>query len=290
MHLEEELGAWYPMLHHVFAEPWMQRLGRRLGADKNVVPIRENWFRAFRLCSPENLKVVIIGQDPYINGEADGLSFSSYGKLTPSLEVVFEEINRTHECKRTQTHLDDWAEQGVLLLNSVLTTRLGKSKAHHEWGWEVFVWGLLRIIYEKLDQPMVFMLWGKDAQDVIKNFTAKKGTYRNYPWKILKAHHPQAQNYNPANKFVGCNHFIDANLFLLQHNRAPIWWSDPQYVDPANGDAKEHYNNYFNQLLKQIPDVKADLVEKLRSYTPVSGKPHPFDDGLRSQHTENLPF
>lgn len=222
---------------------------------------------------------------PYINGEADGLSFSSYGKMTPSLEVVFEEINRTHSCMRTQTHLDDWAEQGVLLLNSVLTTKMGKSKVHHGWGWEIFIWGVLRVIYDKLDQPMVFLLWGKDAQNIIRDFKPKKDSYRYYPWRILKACHPQAQNYNPSNKFVGCNHFIEANLFLMKHDKWPVWWPDPKYLED-----EYIYTTYCDQLLKQIPDAKIDFLKKLQGSPSISNKSHPFDDRLGQDYSQDLPF
>jgi uracil-DNA glycosylase len=284
MDLQQQLGEWYPLLSHCFNTEWMKKLGRRLAAAENVVPEKDNWFRAFRLCPPSQLKVIIIGQDPYINGEADGLSFSSFGKLTPSLEIVFEEINRTHACKRFQTHLDDWAQQGVLLLNAVLTTRMGKSRFHQNWGWEFFTQEVLNAIRLHLDQPIVFLAWGRDAWNLIVSI--QKGDYKVYPWKILKACHPQAQNYNPTNKFVGCNHFIEANLFLVEHGRSPIWWSNPEDLT-IEGD---YYANYVRQLIKQIPHVKADLLEKLRSNPTISFDRHPFDNGLGSQYTDDLPF
>ena len=286
-YLQQQLGEWYSLLSHVFATEWMQKLGRRLGAAENVVPAKEHWFRAFQLCPPSNLKVVICLQDPYINGEADGLAMSSYGKMTPSLEVVFEEINRTHKCKRTVTHLDDWAEQGVLLINAALTTRLGKSRAHKGWGWEYFIQEVLTAIRRKLDQPIVFLLWGKDAQDLLFGVPKLQSyDYKVFPWKILKACHPQAQNYNPTNKFVGCNHFIEVNKYLLQHDRVPIWWPDPHYMDGQT----LYFADYIRELLKQIPDVKAHILEELRGNPTISNRRHPFDDGLGRDYTEDLPF
>lgn len=286
MDLQQQLGEWYPLLSHVFATEWMKTLGRRLAAAKNVVPEKDNWFRAFRLCPPSKVKVVICLQDPYINGEADGLAMSSYGKMTPSLEVVFEEINRTHACKRFQTHLDDWAQQGVLLINAALTTQMGKSRAHQGWGWEFFMEEVLRVIYRQLDQPIAFLLWGRDAQNLITGFRAPKDVYRLCPWKLLKACHPVAQHRNPANKFVGCNHFIEANLFLVEHGLSPIWWSNPEDLT-IEGD---YYANYVRSLIKQIPHVKADLLEKLRSNPTISFDRHPFDDGLGQNYTDDLPF
>lgn len=277
MNLQQQLGEWYPLLSHVFDTDWMKKLGRRLGAAKCIQPQMHNLFRAFSLCPPSKVKVVIIGQDPYINGEADGLAFSSFGKMTPSLEVVFEEINRTHTCKRTVTHLDDWAVQGVLLINAVLTTDLGKSRAHKDWGWENFTDAVMKSIC-KLPQPIVFLLWGRDAQAVTK------GVYTSNPRLYLKAVHPQAQNYNPTNKFVGCNHFIEANVFLVKHGVHPIWWSDPMY-DPI-------FDNWIDYLyhLKDLSHAETHIVEKLRSYPAVPHFPHPFDTGLQPGHNETLPF
>jgi uracil-DNA glycosylase len=283
MDMDEQLGDWYPLLSHVFNEPWMQKLGRRLHAAKWLQPKLEDVFRAFRLCPPEGLKVILISQDPYIRGEADGLAFSSQDRMTPSLQVVFEEINRTHTCKRTVTGLDDWAEQGVLLLNSVLTTEMEKSRAHAGWGWELFTQEVLQVLRMQ-DRPYVFMTWGKDAQSVMSSFKPRL-KYHTNTWKILKAHHPQAQNYNPDNKFVGCNHFIEANLHLIRHDQYPIWWSDSKYaVD------QENYRSYCETLLKQIPDVTTYFTKVLRSNTAVPNRSQSFNKGLEPGYAEDLPF
>lgn len=288
MNLQQQLGEWYPLLSHVFDTEWMQKLGRRLSVAENVVPAPENWFRAFKLCPPSKLKVVIIGQDPYINGEADGLAFSSYGKMTPSLEVVFEEINRTGWTRRTQTHLDDWAVQGVLLLNSVLTTRLGKSKAHAGWRWENFVSEvMLQLIMMKW--PIVYMLWGKDAQSLQIEISKKTRAVLDSGDKLLlKAHHPQAQNYNPANKFVGCNHFNEANLFLLRRGIKPIWWTNPLPEDDL--EKKHEWWVGYLQHLKMISHAEVNILEILHSYPTVPDQPHPFDRGLERGYHDTLPF
>jgi uracil-DNA glycosylase len=283
MDMDEQLGDWYPLLSHVFKEPWMQKLGRRLAGAKWLQPKLEDVFRAFRLCSPEMVKVIIWGQDPYIRGEADGLAFSSQDRMTPSLQVVFEEINRTHTCKRTVTGLDDWVEQGVLLLNSVLTTEMEKSRAPAGWGWELFVQEVLQVLRMQ-DRPYVFMTWGKDAQNVMSSFKPRL-KYHTNTWKILKAHHPQAQNYNPDNKFVGCNHFIEANLHLIRYDQYPIWWSDSKYAID-----QENYRTYCETLLKQIPNVTTRFAQILRSNATVQNRPQPFNKGLESGYAEDLPF
>ena len=282
MNLQQQLGEWYPLLSHVFDTEWMQKLGRRIGACKTVQPQLHNLFRAFSLCPPDKVKVVIIGQDPYINGEADGLAFSSFGKPTPSLEVIFEELNRTGWTRRTQTHLDDWAVQGVFLLNSVLTTEMGKSKAHAGWGWELFTQEILGIIWD-LQQPVVGITWGKDAKNVLYNGTAGKNQQRNSRL-ILSTCHPQAQNWNPANKFVGCNHFYQANVFLLKAGIKPIWWTNP-----LSDDMKEEWSNYL-QHLKIASHAEVNITPFLYSYPAVPDFPHPFDDGLESRYKEDLPF
>ena len=294
MELTKQLGEWYPLLQHVFDQPWMARLGKLLHgpvSKKTLAPPIGQVFRAFTLTPPDRVKVVIIGQDPYILGEADGLAFSSFGKMTPSLEILFAEINRTHTCPRTVSWLDDWAEQGVLLLNSVLTTELGKSRAHVGWGWEKFVLEVLDTINTKLKQPMVFMLWGKDAQSMtgyIRHATRMTESMNaiGSDRLVLRACHPQAQNYNPANKFVGCNHFIDANLFLMQSGQLPVWWPDRVY------GTEEHYYQYCETLIKQNPYASADIIEVVRSYATVrqGSTKHPHDDGLGSGHSDTLPF
>lgn len=289
MEVQQQLGEWYPLLNPLFSQPWMQKLGRAIFAVRDTVqPQLDYLFRAFALCPPSKMKVVILGQDPYINGEADGLAFSSYGKMTPSLEVVFEEINRTFWTRRTQTHLDDWASQGVLLLNSVLTTRMGKSKAHEGWGWENFVTEVLNMVND-LPQSLVYMLWGKDAQSTISYLRHNTRTTEARNGRgtrlVLKAHHPQAQNWNPANKFTGCNHFTDCNVFLIQHGLSPIWWGNP-----LHGEKRHEWWTGYLQHLKMISHAEVNITPLLYSYPAVPDKPHPFSDGLEPLHQDNLPF
>jgi hypothetical protein len=204
--------------------------------------------------------------------------------------VIFEEINRTHLQKRTQTHLDDWAVQGVFLLNSILTTEMGKSKAHAGWGWELFVQEVLSSIW-CLDLPLVLMTWGKDAQTVASTSPFGRSHRIPKPCLWLKACHPQAQNWNPTNKFVGCNHFIDSNLFLMKHGIPPISWADPMPRHTAReiNDMAYEWHNYLLHL-KQLSHAEINIAPFLYSYPAVPDQPHPFDDGLESRHKEDLPF
>lgn len=169
---------------------------------------------------PDKTKVLILGQDPYINGEAHGLAFSSQLGVTPSLRVIFRELTRVG-IQRTDPNLTDWAEQGVLLLNTILTTKQGQSLAHKDFGWQEFTTEIIRHVIS-LQHPIVVMLWGRVAQDFYK--TAVPGVHDHV--LVLKAYHPAAESRPGGYKFTGCNHFIDANEFLVQHGEQPIKWSN----------------------------------------------------------------
>lgn len=200
----------------------MDSLGIKLAslaaADK-LQPKLENVFRAFTLCKPQDLRVIILGQDPYPNG-ADGLAFSN-AVMKPSLRVIFKELDRSG-MRRTKTTLEDWAEQGVLLLNTCLTTETGKTFAHKDWGWEYFTEHVLRDIINKCPYPLVFMAWGTAAKGLIRKYITPKSTRL-----ILESCHPQAENYGGNNKFTGNNHFAACNEFLTVAGGNPIHWGDP---------------------------------------------------------------
>jgi len=164
-----------------------------------------------------NLKVVIIGQDPYINpGEAHGLSFSVKPgiKIPPSLLNIYKELANDLGCTMPQTGcLVKWAEQGVLLLNAVLTVRAGSSNTHKNKGWESFTNSVIETIDKKND-PVVFMLWGNNAKE-------KATLLKNNIHLVLKAAHPSPL---AGGSFFGCRHFSKANEFLVQNGKRPIDW------------------------------------------------------------------
>jgi len=196
-----------------------------------VYPEPQQMFRAFNITPYQEVKVVIIGQDPYHNGTADGLAFSvDFHTPSPSLKVIFEEIARSefsseydhkiHDVLFKKNELSQWAKQGVLLLNTALTVEKGKAGSHSAYGWM----NLAIAVLEKLNEhenSIVYMLWGKEARKLEPFIDETKH-------KILIAPHPQAQNYNHNISFVGCNHFRITNRHIVkfyQSKKEPIRWA-----------------------------------------------------------------
>jgi uracil-DNA glycosylase len=179
-------------------------------------PPKADVFRAFDLCAPENIKVVIIGQDPYHGPkQANGLAFSVHAgqKAPPSLrnilKEVWEDVNGMPLVDLTR-----WAEQGVFLLNTVLTVEEKKPGAHSGFGWDTFTDEVIRAISERR-QHVVFMLWGNYAQKKEPLIDTRKHL-------VLKAPHPSPLSAYQG--FFGCKHFSQANVFLNQHGCASIDW------------------------------------------------------------------
>lgn len=190
--------------------------------SNDLCPARENIFRAYSSTPPEAVKVVILGLDPYTSvPPAHGLSFScETGKTPPALRIIFNELLRSgiHTEKRTNPNLSDWAAQGVLLLNTVLTTERGKTLAHGTWGWQTFTGYVLRYL-AKSDQPVVFLAWGKDAWNSMSTYVTP---YQRFGM-LLSSCHPAAELYG-RQKFVGNNHFVQTNQFLVERGLKPIQW------------------------------------------------------------------
>lgn len=181
--------------------------------NEQVYPEKHTIFEAFNHADLTDLKVIIIGQDPYINGEANGLAFSvSGGRLPPSLRNIFKEIEFEYGLKRTDPNLRDWAKQGCLLLNRTLTVLQSKSNSHSQH-WLPFTEDLIRAINDKTNN-VVFMLWGSFAQQCEKYIDNKKHL-------ILKHSHPSPLARKP---FVGNGHFQKANEYLESHGKAPLVW------------------------------------------------------------------
>lgn len=214
-------GTKWPLFESYTNNKRLQENLSKVPASK-LAPDPGNIFRALELVAPEDVKVIIIGQDPYIRGEAMGLSFSSPLKMTPSLNVVFKEIEFEYGHKRFSTDLTSWAEQGVLLLNTILTTELGTSMQHAGFGWQDFTQEVVRYAIT-LGSPISVLLWGRPAQEFWDEVLDK--VHDPIPQiQALTAYHPQAQNYDATKKFVGCGHFRQANNWLVQHDKTPINW------------------------------------------------------------------
>ena len=212
---------WKAILAEEFEKPYFATLTdfvRAEYASGEIFPMGKNIFRAFDKCPFDELKVVIIGQDPYHGvGQANGLCFSVNDGVPfpPSLQNIFKEVNSdTGAPIPASGNLDRWAEQGVLLLNSVLTVRAHQAASHAGRGWEQFTDAVVRAIAER-KSGVVYMLWGSYAQ--------RKGAIAD-PAKnlILKSVHPSP--LSSYRGFFGCRHFSQANHYLRSIGKSEIIW------------------------------------------------------------------
>ena len=201
---------WDDLLSSEFEAEYYQKLREFLKNEYDnytIYPDKYDIFNALRYTPYHKVKVVILGQDPYINpGEAHGLSFSVKPgiRIPPSLLNIYKELNTDIGCPIAKTGcLIKWAEQGVLLLNTVLTVRAGASNSHKNKGWELFTNKLIELVDQKTD-PVVFMLWGNNAKE-------KASSLKNPKHLVLKAAHPSPL---AGGAFFGCRHFSRANAFL----------------------------------------------------------------------------
>ncbi|VFQ43228.1 uracil-DNA glycosylase [Desulfoluna butyratoxydans] len=189
---------------------------RRLAS---VFPAEENVFRALSLTPFDQVKVVILGQDPYHGkGQADGLAFSVPDgvRIPPSLRNIFKEVARDtgRPLDEASSDLSRWARQGVLLLNAVLTVEEGKAASHANLGWKGITDGLVHALSAGRS-GLVFMLWGGYAR-------GKKHLIDEAKHRILEAPHPSPLSAHRG--FMGCGHFSEANRFLAQQGKTPVSW------------------------------------------------------------------
>ena len=187
-------------------------------ARKKIYPPKKEVFKAFRYTPYKNLKVVILGQDPYHGeGEAEGLSFSVKPGIRkpPSLNNIFKELQDDLGCSiPTDGSLTYWAKQGVLLLNTVLTVIKDQPASHKDIGWETFTDEVIKKINEK-SEPVVFILWGNYAR-------SKKKYITNTQHLIIESAHPSP--FSAYNGFFGSKPFSKTNEFLIKNNLKPIDW------------------------------------------------------------------
>ncbi len=184
---------------------------------KTIYPSANDLFNAFKLTDFKDIKVVILGQDPYHGEkEAMGLSFSVRRgvRTPPSLRNIFKELKDDLNITRTDTDLSDWAKQGVFLLNTVLTVEKDKANSHKEIGWEIFTDYVISQIDEKLDN-VVFILWGRQARDK-KKIMSNKNNY------IIESAHPSP--LSAYHGFFGSKPFSKTNNYLEEHNKKKINW------------------------------------------------------------------
>lgn len=211
---------WAKVLKENIDEEFKKNLFNFINSEyktKTVYPPKEKIFNSLNFVPMEKVKVVIIGQDPYhTKGQADGLAFSCFnGKPQPSLTNIFKEINADLGIQMSgETRLDKWAKQGVLLLNSSLTVIEGQPTSHSSCGWITFTRKIVEIV-NKLDQPIVFLLWGSHAKSFMDILNNPKHL-------VLTAPHPSP--FSAYTGFFGCKHFSKCNEFLTAKGITPIDW------------------------------------------------------------------
>lgn len=214
--------SWKIALSGLFNKPYFSQITAHLKTEKAlnsiIYPKGNLIFNAFEQTPFEQVKVVILGQDPYHNpNQAMGLSFSVPDgvKIPPSLVNIYKELNKDIGMPiPANGNLTKWANQGVLLLNAVLTVRANEPASHGKIGWTDFTDDVIQIISAQKNN-IVFLLWGNFAQQKQVFIDATKH-------KILKAAHPSP--FSAHNGFFGCKHFSDTNKYLVEHHKDPIDW------------------------------------------------------------------
>ena len=219
--LDIKLGNdWDDFLQAETAKPYYQDLMRFLAAEyaeNTIYPSVDEILSALRHTPFGNVKVVILGQDPYIGPkQAHGMAFSVTpdSKIPPSLRNIFAELETDLGCRKPNAgYLMPWAQQGVLLLNTILTVKAGQSKSHAGKGWERLTDAIISRLNNR-ERPLVFMLWGNDAK-------TKASMINHNKHKVLTAAHPSPL---ARGKFFGCRHFSQANAFLEECGCEGIDW------------------------------------------------------------------
>ena len=222
---------WLDALKGEFSKPYYKKLFETVNQEyrtHRVYPPADDIFNAFHLTPLKDVKVVILGQDPYHgDGQAEGLSFSVKPgvDIPPSLVNIYQELHDDLGCYIPDNgYLEKWAKQGVLMLNTVLTVRAHQANSHRGIGWEQFTDAAIRILNEQ-DRPIVFLLWGRPAQ-------MKKSMLNNPKHLILEAPHPSP--LSAYRGFFGCHHFSKTNEFLAQNGLNPIDWQIENKAEQEN--------------------------------------------------------
>ena len=212
--------SWFELLKDEFNKEYFKKLQDFLKEEYSkyeIYPAEKNIFNALNHVPFDKIKVVIIGQDPYHeSGQSQGLSFSVPDNVEkpPSLVNIMKEIEDDLQVKcHPSGNLERWANQGVLLLNTVLTVRRGQANSHKDRGWEILTRKIIEIVGTR-EEPIVFMLWGSYAQSFSDLIDSQH--------LILKAPHPSP--LSAYRGFFGCKHFSKCNDFLVKNGQTPIDW------------------------------------------------------------------
>jgi len=215
---------WAQLLESEFQKPYYEKLWAFLIEEYSkftIYPNQKDIFNALHYTPYENVKAVILGQDPYHGpGQAHGLSFSVKPemRIPPSLRNIFKELKNDIGCDVPNNgYLVKWAEQGVLMLNTILTVRAGQAFSHRGQGWEIFTDRVISLLNER-EKPVVFILWGRPAQEKIALINTNKH-------KIIQSPHPSP--FAARKGFFGSNPFSKTNEFLHKLDETPIDWQIP---------------------------------------------------------------
>ena len=214
-------NEWYPWLKAEWEQPYFRQLSAFLKeqyATREIYPPRTQVFSAFEVCDLPDIRVVILGQDPYHEPhQAHGMCFSVNPgiEIPPSLINIYRELETDCGCRMPNNgYLMPWAKQGVFLLNTVMTVERGRANSHQGRGWETFTDHVIERINAK-DEPVVFLLWGRNARSKVPMINASKHL-------VLQAAHPSP--LSAYRGFFGCRHFSQANAFLKAHGQPEINW------------------------------------------------------------------
>lgn len=214
------MNKWNELLANEYNKPYYLNLIKKINEEYEnytVYPAKENIFKALEYTDYDDVKVVIIGQDPYHEeNQAQGLAFSvpDNQKLPPSLKNIFKEIENELGIKNSSGDLTKWSQEGVLLINTVLTVRAGLANSHKGYGWEEFTSAIIQLL-NKRNKPIIFLLWGNDA---IK----KKELITNKNHFVLTSAHPSP--LSAYHGFFGNDHFKKTNEILISIGEEPIDW------------------------------------------------------------------
>lgn len=225
----ERLGkGWFDQLSSTLNHPDIQKASTIVGEERNkyiIYPPRDKTFRAYKLTPFEEVKVVILGQDPYHNGFADGLAFSSDNdkRIVPeSLKMVFKAMAKElNTVENKVPNLEGWAEQGVLLLNTSLTVRAGQVGSHSDIGWESLIIASLKVLATRIE-PVCYMLWGTKAKSFKRHIT-------NPGHLVIEAEHPAAPLHRNSTVWNNNDCFSRCNAYLKAYNLKLIDWN---YITP----------------------------------------------------------
>ena len=207
---------WEDFINNEMNKEYFSKINKVLVDHDSYFPESKDVFNAFKLTPYENIKVVLIGQDPYHDdNQAHGLAFSVLNNKAPkSLQNIFKELESDLGIKRNNTNLTDWAEQGVFLINSTLTVKKHQPNSHKDIGWNIFTDNVIKEI-EKNDNPIVYILLGNFAQ-------AKKKLITNKNHYVIETSHPSFFSCNKG--FFGSKIFSKTNEILTKNNINPIIW------------------------------------------------------------------